>query len=148
MCLLTSFVLPVCFLQFCLGDSEIAPFLAVNHISWHIFFFFFIFKSFIEVFNLQCCDGVCCTCTHIHSLSDSFPKQIITEYWVEFPVLYTAGPYCPVIPYTTVCIRQFPTPGPSLPPHLSPLVTISLFQSLWVCFYCANEFICILFLDI
>ena len=27
-------------------------------------------------------------CTHIHSFSDSFPSQMITEYWGEFPVLY------------------------------------------------------------
>ena len=30
--------------------------------------------------------------TYIHSFSDSFPTQVVTEYWVEFPVLYV-GPY-------------------------------------------------------
>ena len=26
---------------------------------------------------------------YIYSLLDSFPIQVITEYWVEFPVLYS-----------------------------------------------------------
>ena len=34
----------------------------------------------------------CYTCTYTHSLLDSIPIQVITEYWVEFPV-YTVGSY-------------------------------------------------------
>ena len=28
-------------------------------------------------------------CTYITSLSDSLPRQVMTRYWVDFPVLYT-----------------------------------------------------------
>ena len=31
--------------------------------------------------------------TYIHSFLDSFPIQVITEYWVEFPVLYSKDPF-------------------------------------------------------
>ena len=74
--------------------------------------------------------------THIHSFSDSFPIEFFTEYWVESPVLYIAGPQWPVIPYTSVCICQSQTPGPFLPlPHLSPLVTYSVCYNSWLSFF-------------
>ena len=46
--------------------------------------------------DFQCCVSFWCiakwfsyTYTYIHSLSDSFPIWVITEGWVEFPVLYS-----------------------------------------------------------
>ena len=46
--------------------------------------------------ELQCCVSFRCTAkwisytyTYIHSFLDSFPIYAITEYWVEFPVLYS-----------------------------------------------------------
>ena len=48
----------------------------------------------LDYIDLQCCVSFRCTAkwfsytyTHIHSFSDSFPVWVITEYWVEFPVL-------------------------------------------------------------
>ena len=47
------------------------------------------------VVDLQCCVSFTCVAKwfsyayiHIPSFSDTFPIQVITEYWVEFPVLY------------------------------------------------------------
>ena len=61
------------------------------------FSFFYFLKFCRSIVDLQCCDHFCCitrsfSCTSvlIHSLPDSFPTDIITEYWVEFFVLYTS----------------------------------------------------------
>ena len=82
--------------------------------SFSLFFYFS--KFYWPTDDLHCCDNFCCTTkwfsytyTHIHSLSDSFPIKIITEYWVEFPVLYSRSPHWPDIPYTSVH-RSIPNP--------------------------------------
>ena len=56
-------------------------------------------KFYWGIFNLQGCGNFCCTAnwpshsyTHIHSLLDSFPTQIIMVYWVDFSVLYIRSP--------------------------------------------------------
>ena len=42
--------------------------------------------------------------THIHSFSDSFPTYVVTEYWVEFSVLYSRSLL--VILYMKVKVSQ------------------------------------------
>lgn len=53
-------------------------------------------KFYGSAVDWQCCDHFCCAargfiyaCPHKHSPSESFPTQISTEYWVEFPGLYS-----------------------------------------------------------
>ena len=68
-------------------------------IIWKLYFILFYFISFQFQFfwnrvDLQCCVIFCCTAqwssyTYIQSFLDSFPIQVITEYWVEFSVLYS-----------------------------------------------------------
>jgi len=74
-------------------------------LNW-IFFCLFIYILYWSVIDLQCigfrcttkwiCDTHTYTHTHTHIyiqistlISDSFPKQVITEHWEEFPVLYS-----------------------------------------------------------
>ena len=65
-----------------------------NFLIWKIgIIFYLIFMLYWRIVDLQYCVSfrcttklLSCTYTHIHSFSDSFP---ITEYWVEFPVLYS-----------------------------------------------------------
>ena len=45
---------------------------------------------------------------HTHSLSDSFPTEIITGYWLD--VLHS-GSHLPIFPFTSVCICQSQTPS-------------------------------------
>ena len=68
------------------------------------------------------------TYTSTYSFSDSFPIYIITEYWVEFPVLtsrsllaiyFICSSLCMLIQSSWFIISLFP--------HISSLVTISLF---------------------
>ena len=87
------------------------------------------FKFYLSRVNLQGCDNLCCTTkrprhayTHIYYLSDYFPTQIITVYWVEFSVLCSRCSLA--ILYTSVCICQSQAPVHPLPsPNLFPLVT-------------------------
>ena len=53
-------------------------------------FGFFSFLSKCSWFTMLCYIRVCvCVCVCVHTLFlDSFPISVITEYWVEFPVLY------------------------------------------------------------
>ena len=54
-------------------------------------FFFFILKNFVEVkliYNVVLISAIQQSDTYILYF-DSFPKWVITEYWVEFPVLYS-----------------------------------------------------------
>ena len=50
---------------------------------------------------------------------------MITEYWIEVPVLNSRSPLASHFTYLSVHMR-IPNPSPSLP-DLSPLITISLF---------------------
>ena len=56
--------------------------------------------------------------THIHSFLDSFPKQVITEYWVEWFVQFSRSlQYQLSILYIVVWICQSHSPNLSLPPY-------------------------------
>ena len=74
---------------------------------------------------------------------NSFPIEVITEYWAEFPVLYNRSFLAVCFKYGSVYM-SFPTPNLSLlpPVHLHNQVC-SLYR--WVCFSFANKFICIIF---
>ena len=74
-----------------LSFSKLSEFFTEN------FFFFFwlgLFFHFLKFYgsrvDLQCCDNFCYTTKWLgstytaHSFSDSFPTQIIPEYWVVF----------------------------------------------------------------
>ena len=57
---------------------------------------FFFFNFYWSRVHLQCFVSFCCTAkwisytyTYTHSSLDYFPIEVITEYWVEFPVLYS-----------------------------------------------------------
>ena len=84
-------------------------------------FFPSLFKFYWSLVNLQGYDNFCCTTkcfSHtyalIHSFSDSFPKEIIAEYWVEFSVPYSSSPLANHPVYLSV---YMPVPNPkSLPP--------------------------------
>ena len=65
--------------------------------------------------DLQYCDSFRCTAkwfsylyTCIYSVSNSFPIQVITEYWAEFPVLYTTPCWLSIL-NTAVCTCQSQT---------------------------------------
>ena len=69
------------------------------------------------------------THTHTHTFSDSFPLQVITQYLVEFPVLYNRTLFTI---YNSVNIYKYVYINPKLQIYpslsrLSPLVTITLF---------------------
>ena len=66
----------------------------------------------------------CYTYTYIQSLSNSFFIWVITEYWVEFAVLYCRYWLVIYFIYSSVCLL-IPTSlfNPS-PDNISPLVTI------------------------
>ena len=75
-------------------------FFKLNNRGLNYFFLDFCFLKFHwRLVDLQSWDHFCCTTkwfshtqTHIHSLLDSFPTNLITEHWVEFPVLYSRSP--------------------------------------------------------
>ena len=79
--------------------------------------FFFPFLRFSwSMVGLQGCDHCCRktewfrhTCAHIRSLWDYFPASIVTEYWVEFPVLYSRSP---VARHSMDLNVQMPLPNP------------------------------------
>ena len=100
--------------------------------------FSFFFKKFFSwsTIDLQCCVNFCCTAkwiihthTHTHTYMHTppllryFPIQVNTEYWVEFPVLYSRS-LLAIYLYTVVCMHQFQSPNLSLPPHPSPFQKI------------------------
>ena len=64
-----------------------------GHWGFSFFLSFFSFNFYWSRVDLQCCVNFRCTAkwishTYTHSFLDSFPIKAITEYWVEFPVLY------------------------------------------------------------
>ena len=87
---------------------------------------FSFFNFYWSIVDLQCCVSFRCTAkwvtytnTYIHSFLDSFPISVITEYWVEFPVLYSRSLEVTYFIYTSVYmsipIFQF-IPSPYLTP--------------------------------
>lgn len=62
----------------------------------------------------------------VHSFSDSFPIEVITDCWVEVPVLY--GKAALTI-HSLHLSEHMPNPNPQsiFPSYLSYLVTVSLF---------------------
>ena len=69
-----------------------------------------IFILYCNTVDLQCvsfrCTAMCFTYTYtyIHSFSDSFSIQVITEYLVQFPVLYTRFLLVICFIYSSVCV--------------------------------------------
>ena len=73
--------------------------------GWRITIVFFLSSKYVflnhfyqSIVNLQCCISfmctakwISCTYTYIHSFLDSFPITVITEYWVELPVLHSSS---------------------------------------------------------
>ena len=83
-------------------------------------------NSYWSMVDLPCCISFCCTAkwvsytyTYIHCFLDSIPIHVITEYWVEFPVLYSR--FLLVIyfiyssVYVSIPLSQF-IPFPIFPP--------------------------------
>ena len=132
-------------LQFSPGSNKVIAFQFVRSFSC-IFFLLFsfehlkiyskyysfvgyvVYKYFLPVYSLYCNrDFHIGIILNFFSLSDSFSTWIITEYWVEFPVLYSRSPLTTQSIYHSVHML-IPKPSPSLPSHLSSLVTINLFS--------------------
>ena len=67
------------------------------------------------------------TCIHVSILFRSFPIQVITKHWTEFPV-YTVGSCWLSLLNIAVYTCQSQTPNVSLLPTLPALVSISLFS--------------------
>ena len=75
-----------------------------------------------SIVDLQCYDQFQSTAqwfsytyTHIHSFFKLFPIYIITECWVQFPVLYSRSSLANHSTYLSVHM-SIPRPHPSLPP--------------------------------
>ena len=87
----------------------------------------------VFIADLQCCvmSGAyrmfSHTYTHIFSFSDFFSRLVITEYWVEFPVICHRSLLINQFIYDSVCML-IPTSYFIPPHHLSPLVTITFFS--------------------
>ena len=106
--------------------------------------------SYWSIVPLHCCVSFRCIAksfsyiyTYIYSFSDSFPIQVITEYWIEFLVLYSRSLL--IIYYIYQCIYVNPNLLIYPTPCLSSLVTISLFSKSVSRFCFVNKFICIIF---
>ena len=76
-------------------------------------FYFILEYSWFTVLCLRYTAKWFCTHTHththihihyIHSFSDSCPIQVITEYWVEFPVLYSRSLLIIYLVYTSLYV--------------------------------------------
>ena len=90
----------------------------IQHLTPASHFLLYSLSLFLNVF-LQLIDSNIIMHTHIHSLSDSFPTQVIMEYWVEFFVLYIRSLLANHSIYRRV---HMPISTPqSTPPHLPPL---------------------------
>ena len=90
--------------------------------------FFYFLKFYLSIIDLYFCDNFWCTTNdsvihesviHMHYFSDSHPKQIITEYWIEFLLLDSQIHVDQNFTHCSVCM-----PIPSLqfipPPHPFP----------------------------
>ena len=125
-------------IPFCCATGGTSKSYTVHYFPWsHRFSSFIYFKSFIVV-DLQGCDNFWCTTKwfshtypHIHSHSDSFPTEIITEYWVECSVQVPIGQLFHILQ----CTYASPKP-PIHPSH-----PLKLFISLELIFFWIMIFI-------
>ena len=69
---------------------------ASSESSYSLTLFLYLINFYWSTIDVQCCVSFCCTAkwisytyTYTHSFLDSIPIQVITEYWVDFPVLYS-----------------------------------------------------------
>jgi len=82
---------------------------------------------------------------YTHSFSLKFFSHVdYQRMLVELSMLFIRSLLANHSMYLSVHMPVLNSHSIPLPLHLSPLVII-IFQSLWVCFYSANKFICILF---
>ena len=93
--------------------------------SFYLFLFFYWSLIDLQSHVIFRCTAkwISYTCTYIHSFLDSFP---ITEYWVEFPVLYSRSLF--VIYFICNCVYVSPNlsihPSPFLPTGYKAVVYI------------------------
>ena len=87
-----------------------------------VFIYLFLINFYWSIIDLQCCVSFCCiakwvgyTYTYIPSFLDSIPVEVTTEYWVEFPVLYSRSLL--VIYFTYSSVDMY-IPIPQFNPHL------------------------------
>ena len=92
---------------------------------WILWWYYFFVLFSWSISDLQCCVSFRCitkwlsyTYTCIPSFSDSFLIQFITEYWVEFSLLYSRSLLIIYIIHGILCIlipRPWFIPTPCLP---------------------------------
>ena len=78
---------------FQLSHRENSMLFLQSRTTLHYLFFFFLIYYLLEYSDLQHCVSFCykanrISYTYIHSFSDSILINVITVYWIEFPVLY------------------------------------------------------------
>ena len=120
--ILLHVVFPAPFNEKCLFSIDIPPFFVIDLLTigaWLYFFFFWI------IVYLKCCLSFQCiakwfsnTYTNTHFFSDSFLIYVITEYWGEFPMLYTRALLAIYLKYNSVCML-IPSSWFIPPPHFS-----------------------------
>ena len=111
------------------GDCKCSSWTPLSFLKfYHSMVDFLCFRCIANWFSYAC----------IHSFSDYFLIQVITEYWVEFPVLYLLVIY---LIYNSVCTK-IQAPDLSLPLHFGNLV---VYVCGFICF--VNKFLCIFYLE-
>ena len=135
-----------------LGFAEFSPYSLQRSLVIALFWNQTFFKK--TIVDLQCCASFHCiakwfnfTYTYVLIIKYFFYCSLSQEAGYSF-LCCTVGPYCLSI-QNVIAYLYLPTPNYqsiSLPP-LSPLASTSLIStnSLWVCFYFVDRFICAIF---